>query len=183
MTVKETVHVYSDKKSSERFYRLLPAFGLLQGVFFLGVGIISLTSKITDEDIVQIKQESEFLEWLTIRQKRYQKVIVGVYLFAAVMCIAVCSMYPSRIIKNMWLLKGGNHIAVETFSRFNMFKYLTMPLDEVSGKIMRKESTHTVPLKFKDRYAMYVMHLDKGVLHRPDLFDYLIALKREFPKN
>ncbi|KAL8590355.1 hypothetical protein ACOMHN_006471 [Nucella lapillus] len=170
--------VYSNK--SERFYKLLTYFGCAQFAFWAYLGLFSFqTLRDAPADSAAETEVSSNSWWrrMAAKESKYKNGI-SILCFAfgyVVLCISV--MYPMRAVRQLWLLKGGNLVRLETYSVLARQRTITVPVNNVSCLQTRVDSAAQIPMKIKGRWFFFL--LDKrGKFHNAHLFDFAVGLNR-----
>ncbi|XP_076463909.1 transmembrane protein 223-like [Babylonia areolata] len=175
--MKKDILVYSH--TNERFYKLLTYFGCAQFAFWAYLALFSFQT-LKDAPPSEPSTETDTSSWwrrMAAKESKYKNGI-SILCFAfgyTVLCISV--MYPMRAVKQLWLLKGGNFIRLETYSVIARQQSLTVPVSNISCLQSRTDSAAQIPMKVKGRWFFYL--LDKrGHFHNTQLFDFAVGLSR-----
>ena len=95
---------------------------------------------------------------------------------------------PSKAIKEIWLLRGGEMVRIVTYSPMNLMgnlfrRIVDAPVTEVGVVRTLKECQEKnlpMTLKVKGMKRDFQMDVQKGIFHEPRIFEYVIGLKRNF---
>ena len=87
--------------------------------------------------------------------------------------------YPQRSVSCLTLLRGGHDLRVTTYTHFGRQQSFDVPLAKVSCLQTRLAPGANVALKVKDKWFYYLLDKKDGKFKQPDLFDYVVGLKRE----
>ncbi|KAK7504196.1 hypothetical protein BaRGS_00004500 [Batillaria attramentaria] len=173
--VEKDVLVYSH--ANDRFYKLLTYFGCAQFAFWAYLGLFSFQT-LRDEPEEQLDTtEQSWWRKVASKESKYKNGIsVLCFCFGyLVLCISI--MYPARAVKQLWLLKGGSTVQLDTFSALGRYKTVIVPMDSVSCLQARVDASAQIPMKVKGKWFFFL--LDKrGRFHSTDLFDYAVGLTR-----
>lgn len=86
-------------------------------------------------------------------------------------------MYPLRAVNSLWLFKGGKEVGLITHAPFGKKLTHVTPLENISCVQSRAQAQTQVPIKVKHKWFFYLLD-KKGVFHNPELFDYMVGLRR-----
>ncbi|KAH3858665.1 hypothetical protein DPMN_101290 [Dreissena polymorpha] len=98
----------------------------------------------------------------------------------AVFVLAMSMMYPSRVVRELTLLKGHEKLLIETYGPFGIPRTIEIPLKDLSAvwgaKSIAQEKT--MPLKVRGKRFFFQVLTEKGQIHDKELFDHAIAVQR-----
>ncbi|XP_045187148.1 transmembrane protein 223-like [Mercenaria mercenaria] len=85
--------------------------------------------------------------------------------------------YPTRMVREITLLKGGEKILLQTYRPFGMVKAQEVSLKDVSALWGPKEAKSYLPLKIRGKKFPLLVSQD-GLYHNKTLFDQTVGLYR-----
>lgn len=85
--------------------------------------------------------------------------------------------YPTRFVREINLLKGGQKISMETYRPFGMTKTVELPLKDVSAQSGPKEYYEHTHIRIRGQYFPYFIS-NEGEFPDKKLFDNSIARHR-----
>jgi len=165
------------KSSSDRTYKMISIFSIVQFGFWLSVAdayniLLNKESK-SNENVNSVS-------WIDTLRSKGKIVTIGIpigCICMGVMLIAICSVYTFKSVKMLVLCKGGDNLSITSFGFFNRNVTNTIPLDSISCVVGRNSRGHTIPIKVKGKWFHYT--LDKnGEIYNPKLFDLTAGLSR-----
>ncbi|KAK2142575.1 hypothetical protein NP493_4837g00007 [Ridgeia piscesae] len=74
---------------------------------------------------------------------------------------------------------GGEALQVDTYTHFGRMRNFTVPLSNVSFLQSREAKATNLAMKIKGRNFYYLLDKNNGKFQEPELFDYVVGLKRE----
>ncbi|KAK3092819.1 hypothetical protein FSP39_007541 [Pinctada imbricata] len=174
--VSKDIQVFSNKRF--RFFNTIIFVGVTQTVLW---GYLAYFSFQFLQDEASLEPRTGWRDsWLF--KNKYRVSVCLVCCLAAVAACVFSLSYPIRSIKQMWLLKGGENIRLETFSPMSLGEYskkvIKVPLKDISGQLARVPTNNTIPIKVKGYRFHFLMDNKSGVFHEPNLYDYTIGLRR-----
>lgn len=92
------------------------------------------------------------------------------------MSTAVCTVLPSRIVKELTLCKGGKSAILVTYGPFGSPLKREVPLKNLSCVISRSQAKSYISMKVKPKWFYYLVDI-RGNFHDPKLFDYTIGTR------
>ncbi|KAH9515333.1 hypothetical protein Btru_014181 [Bulinus truncatus] len=134
---------------------------------------------VQDLRVAPVKDTSDMPLWkrLLYKEGQYKNAISILTLFVGFTILFITVSYPKRAIKSLWLLRGGKDVKITTFSWLGRESTFKKPIEHINCLEARTGSGLYVPLQIKDKYFYFLVD-KKGQFHNTDLFDYLIALRR-----
>ena len=99
-------------------------------------------------------------------------------MFAGCVALFFTLIYPLRAVARLTLLKGGRDVAVTTYWHFGLRRQFTVPVDHISCAKSRTASPTHVAMKIRGYWMHFLLDTRSGRFHEPELFDYVIGLKR-----
>lgn len=99
-----------------------------------------------------------------------------IFCFAFVV-IGFAFVYPTRMVREVTLLKGGEKILLETYRPFGLTKAREISVNDISAQWGPAEAKHYLPLKVRGRRFPVLMNQD-GIYHNHTLFDKTVGLYR-----
>lgn len=92
------------------------------------------------------------------------------------MSTAVCTVLPSRMVKELTLCKGGKNVILVTYGPFGNPLKREVPLRNVSCVTSRSQAKSYLSVKVKPKWFYYLVDI-RGDFHEPKLFDYTIGTR------
>jgi hypothetical protein len=166
--------------TNDRFFKILTAFGVVQFLFWVNIGVffysVPMAEVVKDGDAQNDPGSwwSMFSSW----QSRYRnRIAIGCFgLGFLVMMFTL--IYPVRTVTNLTLLKGGNQLRIMTYGHFGQSHQFTVPLDSVSCSKSRQASDVQISMKIRGRLFYYLLDTREGKFVEPLLFDQVVGLNR-----
>ncbi|XP_066960599.1 LOW QUALITY PROTEIN: transmembrane protein 223 [Macrobrachium rosenbergii] len=164
-----------------RFIKFINIFAISQFVFWSYLSHFAFTMMkdlpISEEE----KANPKLPWWRKINFGKYRNGITVGCFGVGWGTMAIAWMYTLRCVRFLVLKKGGANVMFVTFSPFNRYKSLTVPLKEVSARQSRMSSTAYLPLKVKGKYMHFILDM-RGEFLNTRLFDYSAGLQRNWTK-
>ncbi|KAK7104958.1 hypothetical protein V1264_019594 [Littorina saxatilis] len=173
--IGEDILVYSHK--NERFYKMLTYFGCAQFAFWAYLALFSFQTLRDAPEESPGETDASWWRRVAAQESKYKNGIsVLCFCFGyIVLCISV--MYPTRAVRSLWLLKGGNSVRLDTYSVLPKHRTMTVPVNSVNCLQTRADSAAQIPMKVQGKWFFFL--LDKrGKFHNTELFDFSVGLKR-----
>lgn len=166
------VLVYSHTNDS--FYKTLSYFGVFQLLLW---GYLSFT--IQDLKLPTIKDVNDPPLWkkCLYKEGQYKNALSTLSMIVGASIFFITFTYPRRAVKNLWMLKGGKDVKITTYSWMGKENTFTKPIEHINCLQSRTGAGQHVPLQLKGS-SFYFLLDKKGSFHNTDLFDFLIAVKR-----
>ena len=92
------------------------------------------------------------------------------------MATAVCTVLPSRVIKELTLCKGGKTVILTTYGPFGNTVKREISLTNLYCVTSRSEAKSYIAIKIKPKWFYYLIDV-RGSFHDPKLFDYTIGTR------
>ncbi|XP_068222994.1 transmembrane protein 223 [Palaemon carinicauda] len=159
--------------------KLINVFAISQFVFWSYLGHFAFTM-MKDVPVPEEDKANPNLPWW--RKMNFGKYRYGITTGCFVVgwgTMAIAWMYTLRCVRFLVLKKGGANVMFITFSPFNRYKSLTVPLKDISAKQSRMSATAYLPLKVKGKYMNFILDM-RGEFLNTKLFDYSAGLQRNW---
>lgn len=106
-------------------------------------------------------------------------IFLNYILFLAYGILAATWLYTLKSVRYLILCKGGQNVAIVTYTPFGNNRILTTSLNNISCKEGRTTASSQLPLKVKGQRLHYLMDM-RGEFKNPILFDHTAGLKRQW---
>lgn len=101
----------------------------------------------------------------------------GLVIIFGVLVMAFGLVYPSRMIREITLLKGGDKILLETYRPFGFTKKQEIKLKDISAQWGQTEAKDHLPLRVRGTQFHYLVD-QQGIYFNRRLFDQTVGLHR-----
>ncbi|CAL1529448.1 unnamed protein product [Lymnaea stagnalis] len=164
--------VYSHNNDS--FYKALSYFGIFQLSLW---GYLAFS--IQDLRLPTIRDVNDPPLWkrFLYKEGQYKNALSLLSLIVGASIFFITLTYPRRAVKNLWMLKGGQEVQITTYSWLGKEKTFKKPIEHINCLQSRTGAGQHIPLQVKGS-SFYFLLDKKGSFHNTDLFDFLIAVKR-----
>ncbi|XP_029643081.1 transmembrane protein 223 [Octopus sinensis] len=174
--VTEDTLIYSYK--NDKFYKLLAFLGILQFFFWVHLAGFSYTTlrdvKPKEQEANENSTKPPWWKRINLGENKYRNGIALLCISVGYLVLFISIIYPRRAVKQLWLLKGGRAVKIDTFGYKSHY---VAPLDSISCLQQRDSPKTQIPLKMKGKWFHFLLD-KKGVFHQEKLFDFSIGLKR-----
>lgn len=175
--ITEDIAVYTYRNN--RFFLLLTIFGGLQFICWANFAMFVKSDQTAENLIKQaVTVEKDHGSWMTTFYTNNRTKIAAATLSLGCVALFFTLIYPLRTVAQLKLLKGGGDVGVTTYWHFGRTRHLTVPLDHVSCSKSRTASPTHVAMKIRGYWMYFLLDTRSGRFHEPELFDYVIGLKR-----
>ncbi|KAK6182302.1 hypothetical protein SNE40_010015 [Patella caerulea] len=176
--VPKNVLIYSNENKT--FLKFVPYFGIGQFVFWGYLALFVYQNFKEDKSPSKIEVPAD--SWISVInafQMHYKNALSVLFFSIGYIILNVSVLYPTRTVRQLWLIKGGKRVGIATYGFAKKYKSFIIPVEHINCIRARHESGVQIPMKIKGKWFYFL--LDKnGVFHNSKLFDYSVGLKRQF---
>uniref|UniRef100_A0A0B6ZWQ4 Transmembrane protein 223 n=1 Tax=Arion vulgaris TaxID=1028688 RepID=A0A0B6ZWQ4_9EUPU len=173
----QDVLVYSHK--NENFYKMLTYFGVLQMFMWAYLSSFALRYLKTVPALTEGTSDLPWWKAMIYKEGQYKNAISILSLAVGGIVMFLTMTYPRRVVRKLSILKGGNDVQITTYTWFGLTRSFKIPVEHISCLQSRAGRGHHIPLKLKGK-SFYFLVDKQGSFINTDLFDFVIALKRNF---
>lgn len=161
------------------FYKTITYFGIFQMGMWSYLALFAFQQLKTVPIGVQDMSALPWYKRILYKQGYYKNALSLLSFIVGGVVFFITLAYPRRVIKSLWLLKGGEQVKLTTYSWFGNSRSFTKPVNHLSCMEARSGKGPHIPMKIKDTNFYYI--IDKqGSFPKADLFDFVIGFKRKF---
>ncbi|RUS90653.1 hypothetical protein EGW08_001553 [Elysia chlorotica] len=176
-TVKSDTLLFAHK--NDAFYKMFAYFGIFQMGMWAYLSLFAFQQLKAVPVGLQDTSEMPWYKRLLYKQGHYKNALSLLSFIVGGVVLFITVAYPRRVIKSLYLLKGGDHVKITTYSWLGQTRTFTKPVDHLSCMEARTGKGPHIPVKIRDTNFYYI--IDKqGSFPKTDLFDFVVGVKRNF---